>query len=212
MVVWAFPVAADAEWLLADGARQLHRWPPTWLRALKLAQGSGYWKSADRESGEDVKLIGGTGRITRETFFYRNKTGEGAIGRTDGCSVLNCISNIFFHSSTPSTPGITLMAHINYPGLLTWTCGNKEGAITGGDTGEPSLNQVVETSAKQLCHWHNWYSYEQELRLLVEEPRTATTAWHHLLMLAPRCCGTASHSSTSMWSLWHTKAEPSSVQ
>lgn len=46
------------------------------------------------------------------------------------------------------------MAHINYPGLLTWTCGNKEEAIMGGDTGEPSLNQVVETSAKQLCHWH----------------------------------------------------------
>lgn len=66
--------------------------------------------------------------------------------------MLNCISNIFFHSSTPSAPGITLMANINYPGLLTWTCGNEEGGIMGGDTGEPNLNQVVETSAKQLCH------------------------------------------------------------
>lgn len=79
MVVWALPVAADAEWLLADGARQLHRWPPTWLRALKLAQGSGYWKSADRESGEDVKLIGGTGRITRETFLSEQNRWGGYI-------------------------------------------------------------------------------------------------------------------------------------
>lgn len=72
----------------------------------------------------------------------------------------------------------------------------------GGDTGQANLNRVLETFAKQLYHWHigsfpiNSVK-KREPWLLVEEPRTATTAWHLLLMLAPHCCGMASHSLSS---------------
>lgn len=156
MVVWALRVAADAEWLLAEGARQLHRWPPAWLRALKLAPGSCYWKSADGESGEDVKLIGGTGRITRETFLLEQT-------RWWGCREDWRLLGVKLHLKyllpfiTIKRSCVTLMAFINYPGLLT--CGNKE-----GDYGrrywatkfEPSRWNICQTIVP-LTHWqfHN---------------------------------------------------------
>lgn len=39
---------ADTDWALGDGARRLHRWPLTWLRALRLLHGSGDCNGARR--------------------------------------------------------------------------------------------------------------------------------------------------------------------
>lgn len=64
------------------------------------------------------------------------------------CLTASQISSIHHHQA--------LLHHFNGSYKLSrftnvWEQG---GGIMGGDTGEPNLNQVVETFAKQLCHWH----------------------------------------------------------
>lgn len=113
------PSAAETRTRLSDSSA----WPPALTQSPRLLGdgpgnytadlplGSmhsnmcmGYWKSSGAGRWNDVKLIRGTEKSTRETFLIRTKQEKGPEGGVMA-AVLNCISNIFFHSSTPTTLG-----------------------------------------------------------------------------------------------------------
>ena len=107
---------ADTDWALGDGARQLHRWPPTWLRALKLLHGTGDINVARRgrvKRSQEIELRQNSQMDTKgardNQEEKQRKTANGRrFKRATGCEALTlrvkCLHPFINPACLPSSP------------------------------------------------------------------------------------------------------------